>query len=170
VHFRNNYRSRRNCRNIWHLFHHVLPLEELATSNLKHKIGYTQSHTQLKQIQTCMYMNVSFPKSMGTCRTCGEGSLVWLFSSNSLGHGNSGNTPSLRVGQLLLCCFTFETWQLLKGGREREWMATFVWHTATKFWQQKCSQNTPSMTIVVILSSNGVGVSAPANNRVSKIT
>jgi hypothetical protein len=32
--------------NRWHLFYHVLPLEELATSDLKHKIDYTQSHTQ----------------------------------------------------------------------------------------------------------------------------
>jgi hypothetical protein len=29
-----------------HLLHHVLPLEELATSDLKHKIDDTQSHTQ----------------------------------------------------------------------------------------------------------------------------
>jgi hypothetical protein len=35
-----------NYRNRWHLLHHVLPLEELATSGLKHKIDYTQSHTQ----------------------------------------------------------------------------------------------------------------------------
>jgi hypothetical protein len=28
------------------VLHHVLPLEELATSGLKHKIDYTQSHTQ----------------------------------------------------------------------------------------------------------------------------
>jgi hypothetical protein len=32
--------------NWWHLLHHVLPLEELATSGLKHKIDYTQSCTQ----------------------------------------------------------------------------------------------------------------------------
>jgi hypothetical protein len=31
---------------MWHLLHHVLPLEELATSGLKHKINYTQSRTQ----------------------------------------------------------------------------------------------------------------------------
>jgi hypothetical protein len=34
--------------NSGHLLHHVLPLEELATSSLKHKIDYTQSHTQLR--------------------------------------------------------------------------------------------------------------------------
>jgi hypothetical protein len=36
-----NYRINR-----WHLLHHVLPLEELATFGLKHKIDYTQSRTQ----------------------------------------------------------------------------------------------------------------------------
>jgi hypothetical protein len=48
-HFRNSLNSfgrRRNYRNRWHLLHHVLPLEELTTSSLKHKIGYTQYHTQ----------------------------------------------------------------------------------------------------------------------------
>jgi hypothetical protein len=32
--------------NRWHLLHHVLLLEELATFGLKHKIDYTQSRTQ----------------------------------------------------------------------------------------------------------------------------
>jgi hypothetical protein len=42
----NSYRRWRNFRiNRWHLLHHVLPLEEQATSGLKHKIDYTQSHT-----------------------------------------------------------------------------------------------------------------------------
>jgi hypothetical protein len=39
-------RQRSNRINRWHLLHHVLPLEELATSGLKHKIDYTQSRTQ----------------------------------------------------------------------------------------------------------------------------
>jgi hypothetical protein len=43
----NSCRRRMNYRiNRWHLLHHVLPLEELATSGLKHKIDYTQSRTQ----------------------------------------------------------------------------------------------------------------------------
>jgi hypothetical protein len=41
------------------------------------------------------------------------------------------------------------------GGGGREWMTTFMWHPTTKFWRQKWCQNTPNMTIVVILSSNG---------------
>jgi hypothetical protein len=32
--------------NRWHLIHHVLPLEELATFGLKYKIDYTRSRTQ----------------------------------------------------------------------------------------------------------------------------
>jgi hypothetical protein len=32
--------------NRWYLLHHVRPLEELATSGLKHKIDYIQSRTQ----------------------------------------------------------------------------------------------------------------------------
>jgi hypothetical protein len=32
--------------NRWHLLYHVIPLKELATSILKHKIDYTQSRTQ----------------------------------------------------------------------------------------------------------------------------
>jgi hypothetical protein len=66
-----------------------------------------------------MYMKVCLPKSRGTYRTHGEGSLVWLLGSSWRGHSNSGNTPSLRVGQSLLYCMSFETWQLPKG-RERE--------------------------------------------------
>jgi hypothetical protein len=31
---------------MWHLLHHVLPLEELTTSGLKYKINYTQSRIQ----------------------------------------------------------------------------------------------------------------------------
>jgi hypothetical protein len=56
-----------------------------------------------------------------TCRICGEGSLVWLLGSSWRGHDNSGNTLSLRMGQILLYCLSFETWQLTKGegGRER---------------------------------------------------
>jgi hypothetical protein len=49
-HIRNNLNSCRRWRNYiinrWHLLHHVLPLEELATSGLKQKIDYTQSRTQ----------------------------------------------------------------------------------------------------------------------------
>jgi hypothetical protein len=41
-HFRNSLNSCRmwrNYRNMWHLLHHVLPLEELTISGLKHKIN-----------------------------------------------------------------------------------------------------------------------------------
>jgi hypothetical protein len=58
-------------------------------------------------------------KSMGTCGTRGEGSLVWLLGSSWRGHDNSSNTPSLSVGQPLLCCLIFETC-LLPKGRQRE--------------------------------------------------
>jgi hypothetical protein len=133
-HFRNslnNYRRWRNYRNRCHLLHHVLPLEELATSNLKHMTDYTQSHTKPKQMQTCMYMKGCLPKSRDTCRTHGEGSLEWLLGSSSWGHGNSGNTFlviwDLRPGS----CLRWER------EREKEWMATFVWRPATKCGRQK---------------------------------
>jgi hypothetical protein len=58
-------------------------------------------------------------KSRGTCRICGEGSLVWLPCSSWRGRVNLGNTPSLPMGQPLLCCLSIETW-LLPKGRQRE--------------------------------------------------
>jgi hypothetical protein len=66
-----------------------------------------------------MYIKGCLPKSRGTYRTRGEDYLVWLFGYSWRGHDNSGNTPSWRVGRPLLCCFSFETWLLLKG-RHRE--------------------------------------------------
>jgi hypothetical protein len=71
--------------------------EEMTTFSLKHKIDYTQSQTQPKQMQTCMYMKGYLPKSRGTCRTRGKDSLVWFLSSSWQGNGNSGNTTSLHV-------------------------------------------------------------------------
>jgi hypothetical protein len=44
--FRNNLNCCRRWSNRWHLLHHVLPLQELGTSDLKHKIDYTQTRTQ----------------------------------------------------------------------------------------------------------------------------
>jgi hypothetical protein len=41
-----------------------------------------------------------------------------FLGSSWRGHGNLGNTLNLCLGGLLLCCLTFETWQLPK--RERE--------------------------------------------------
>jgi hypothetical protein len=110
----NSYRRRRNYMNRWHLLHHVLRLEELATSS---------------------------PKSRGTCRiymwwrfSCvvARFQLVrtWQFGQYTL----------LCVGWPLLYCLSFETWQLPKGREReggREWMSTFVWRTTTKFCRQK---------------------------------
>jgi hypothetical protein len=92
------------------------------THNLRPKVQdwlHTVPHSTVKQTKTCMYMKGCLLKSRDTCRTCGKGSLVWLLGSSGRGYGNSGNTLSLRVGQLLLCCLSFETWLLLKG-RQRE--------------------------------------------------
>jgi hypothetical protein len=160
-HFRNilnNCRSLRNFGNRWHMVYHVLPLEELAISILKHKIDYTQFHTQPKQIQTCMYMKECLPKSRGSCRTCGEGSLVWLLASRWWGHGNSGNTLSLHVGWPLLCCLSFETWQR-EGERENGWLL-FCGTLPQNFLYKKLCQNT--LTIVVILSSKGREETSPS--------
>jgi hypothetical protein len=66
-----------------------------------------------------MYIKGCLSKSRGTCTICGKGSLAWLLGSSWQGHGNSSNTPSLRVGQPLLCCLSFEIW-LLPKERQRE--------------------------------------------------
>jgi hypothetical protein len=134
----NSCRRQRNYRiNRWHPLHHVLPLEELATSGQKHKIDYTQSHTQPRS----MYIKGCLPKSRATCRTHGEGYLVWLLSYSWRGHGNSSNTPSWRVEQPLLYCLGFETW-LLPKGRHREGEGDimdgyFCTAPSPKVWQQK---------------------------------
>jgi hypothetical protein len=78
-------------------------------------------------------------KSRGTCRTRGEGYLVWLLSD--IGHGISGNTPSWRMGWPLLYCLSFETW-LLPKGRHREGEGDrmdgyFCMAPSPKVWQQK---------------------------------
>jgi hypothetical protein len=108
------------------------------TGNLHPETQDWQSHTQPKQAQTCIKRCLQ--KSRDTCRTCSEGSLVWLLGSSWQGHANFVNTFSLYVGWSLLCCLSFETWQLSNRERERgerEWMTTFVWCPATKFWRQK---------------------------------
>jgi hypothetical protein len=121
------------------------PLEELTTSSLKHKINYTQSHTQprSKCKHGCMYIKGCLPKSRGTCRTRSEGSPVWLLGSSWQGHGNSDNTSSLRMRWSLLYCLRFETW-LLPDGRQREGEGDrmdgyFYVALSQKFWRQ----NTP---------------------------
>jgi hypothetical protein len=145
-HFRNSLNScrrRRNNMNWWHLVHHVFPLDELATSSLKHKIDYTQSHTQpwRKRKHACMYIKWCLLKSSGTCRTLSEGSPMWLLDSSWRGHGNSGNTPFLRVGWSLLCCLSLETWLLPKGrqreGEEDRMNDYFCVASSQKFWCQK---------------------------------
>jgi hypothetical protein len=77
------------------------------------------SHSTANQTKACMYINGCLVKSRGTCRTRGEGYLVWLLSYSWQGHGNSGNTPSWHVGQPLLYCLSCERW-LLSKGRHRE--------------------------------------------------
>jgi hypothetical protein len=51
---------------MWHVLQHILPLEELATSGLKHKIDYTVSHSTAKRTKTWMDMKGFLPKSRGT--------------------------------------------------------------------------------------------------------
>jgi hypothetical protein len=93
-----------------------LPLEELASYSLKHKIDYTQSHTQSRsKLKHGCISEDAYRKVGGTCRTRNEGYLVWFLGYSWREHGNSRNTPSWHVGQPLLYCLSFETWPLPKG-------------------------------------------------------
>jgi hypothetical protein len=137
-HLRNNLNScrrRRNYRiNRWHLLHHVLPLEELATSDLKHNIDYTQSRTQPR----------SKTKTWDTYQKVGalvEHTVKVLLCSCSVLVGEDVAIQALHppytwdshcsiVRALKHGCY-------LRGDRVREretkWMATFVWCPAKKF-------------------------------------
>jgi hypothetical protein len=52
--------------NKWHLLHHVLPLEELATFGLEHKIVYTQSHTQSRNKIKHACISIDVYQKVGT--------------------------------------------------------------------------------------------------------
>jgi hypothetical protein len=108
---------------------------------------HTFSHSTAKQTQTCCHIKGCLPKSRGTYRTRGEGSLVWLLGSSWWGHGNSGNKTSFHVGWPMLCCLSFETW-LLPKARQREGEGDrmdgyFYMAPNQKVWWQKMVPNNP---------------------------
>jgi hypothetical protein len=122
------------------MLHHVLPLEELATSDLKYKIDYTQSRTQpqSKLRQACISKD-AYRKVGALVEHAAK--VLLLLDSSWRGHGNLGNTHSLRVGQPLLCCLSFETWMIPKGrqrkGEKDRLDGYFCVAPSQKLWQQK---------------------------------
>jgi hypothetical protein len=158
-HFRNSLNSCRRRRNKWHLLHHVLSLEELATSDLKHKIDNTQSRTQpwRKLKYACIskdaYRKVGILVEhtvkvllCGCSVPVGEDMTNRTIHPSYVWDGHCSVVWAWRQG----CCLRRDR------GREREtkWLATFVWCPAKKFGGRKRCQNNSG--------SNGQEETSPA--------
>jgi hypothetical protein len=145
-HFSNILNSCRRRRNRWHLLHHALPLEELASSDLKHKIDYTQYHTQprSKLKHACIWKDAyrkvgALVEHMVKVLLCGcsvpvgKNMAIQAIHPPCACDGHCSVVWALRHG----CCLRGDI------GRETEWMAAFVWRPGKKSGGKKWHQNNP---------------------------
>jgi hypothetical protein len=157
-HFRNNlnsYRRWRNYMNRWHLLHHVLPLEELATSGLNHKIDYTQSHTQPRsKLKHACISNDAYQKVW----TLVEHTVKVLLCGCSVPIGEDMTIQTIHPPYAWddRCSVVSALRHGWDRGREREteWMTTFVWRPTKKYDSKKWRQNNPGSNEWEETSSN----------------